>query len=129
MSDEEFRDLEDMLALRGLQKAPSYTDEPQENRAGPRGGGGRKHRKGMKPPPAKKARTASSSAGPNPAKKARRADTGRASVDADSDHLHEAQALQSHDSDLDEPEAMDVVGGDGFGERHAPRRHGCQRCI
>ncbi len=56
LSEEELKDIRDMLSVRGLRPAPVYADEPQEDRSGPRGGGGRKHAMGMKPPPAKKLR-------------------------------------------------------------------------
>ena len=58
LTSEEVRDLNEMLQVRGLRPAPTYTDEPEEDRRGPKGGGGRKHGMGMKPPPAKKPRTA-----------------------------------------------------------------------
>jgi hypothetical protein len=54
LTDDELRDIKEMLGVRGLRKAPDYTDEPQEGRNGLKGGGGRKLAMGMKPLPAKR---------------------------------------------------------------------------
>ena len=42
MSADDLRDLEEMLAVRGLREPPTYTDEPQQDRSAPKGGGGRR---------------------------------------------------------------------------------------
>ena len=54
MTPEALRDLEEMLKVRGLRPAPAYADEPQEDRSGPKGGGGRRVLTGMKAPVPKK---------------------------------------------------------------------------
>ena len=54
MTPEALKDLEEMLGVRGLREAPVYDDEPQEDRSGPKGGGGRSGLRGMKAPRPKK---------------------------------------------------------------------------
>ena len=54
MTQDALRDLEEMLKVRGLRPAPAYADEPQEDRRGPQGGGGRRQLAGMKAPVPKK---------------------------------------------------------------------------
>ena len=54
MTPEALRDLEEMLKVRGLLPVPVYDDEPQEDRSGPKGGGGRSGLRGMKAPVPKK---------------------------------------------------------------------------
>ena len=52
----EVEDVRAMLSVRGVVPAPEYTDEPQLGPRGVRGGGGRKHKLGMKPQEAKRHR-------------------------------------------------------------------------
>ena len=73
------RDLREMLAVRGVRKAPAYDDESEQDRRGVKGGGGRSHGMGMKPPPATKARKGGVEATRLPAaKKARKGDAAAA---------------------------------------------------
>jgi hypothetical protein len=108
LTEEELRDLGDMLAVRGLRKAPDYPDEPQEDRSGPRGGGGRKLAMGMKPPPAKKQRAAAKSGGKRGAQEAEDAGSQKRA------RLAEDPFAEFMDAEpFDEPEAMDSCGFDG----------------
>lgn len=49
-------DLRGMLAVRGVVPAPECDDEPQPGPRGVQGGGGRKHKLGMRAPAAKRHR-------------------------------------------------------------------------
>ena len=53
-TEAEVEDIRAMLSVRGVVPAPEYTDEPQPGPRGLRGGGGRKHKLGMKPHEAKR---------------------------------------------------------------------------
>ena len=79
LTEDEMRDLREMLSVRGVRKAPEYADEPEQDRTAVKGGGGRKHSMGMTPPPANKARKGGVEAtGPPAAKKARKGDVAAA---------------------------------------------------
>ena len=54
----EMEDLRGMLAVRRVVQAPVYDDEPQPGLRGVGGGGGRKHKLGMRAPPPKRRRAA-----------------------------------------------------------------------
>ena len=54
LSEAELSDLRGMLAVRGVLPAPQYDDEPQPGPRGLQGGGGRKHKMGMRAPAEKR---------------------------------------------------------------------------
>ena len=57
LSAVEMEDLRGMLSVRGVVPPPDYDDEPQPGPKGVQGGGGRKHKLGMRAPQTKRRRT------------------------------------------------------------------------
>ena len=57
LTEAEIEDVRAMLSVRGVVPAPEYTDEPQPGPRGVRGGGGRKHKLGVKPREPKRRRS------------------------------------------------------------------------
>ncbi len=60
LTEAEVADLRGMLAVRGVLPAPEYDDEPHLGPRGLQGGGGRKHKMGMRAPAAKRLRRGAS---------------------------------------------------------------------